>query len=260
MEKVAKVTENSLKSAAVLIPLYKEKLEKFETISLEQCLKVLQKHHIIAVSPAGLEVDYVRRSIPTEFFDAHFFQSAKSFSELQLTTEFYARFAGYKHILLYHLDSFVFTDELSDWCARDFDYIGAPWFEEDWPLDLVFRQSLSRWIRIRWYLGLDRGTLVGNGGFSLRKVATMLEVLTRFKDAAEKWPSNEDVFWAVAVPNLFPAFKVPSVETALKFAFESKLRKSYAATNGRLPFGCHDWWRRDIDFWRPFFKECGYDI
>jgi len=254
------VIENSVKSAAILVPIYKEKLEKYETISLEQCLKVLKQHHIIAISPSGLEMDYVWRGITTEFFDAHFFQSAKSFSELQLTREFYARFAQYKHILLYHLDSFVFSDELSDWCAKDFDYIGAPWFDETWPLGIAFRTPLPVWMWVRWFLGRDKGTLVGNGGFSMRKVATMIEVLTRFRAVAEKWPFNEDVFWAVAVPNLFPAFKVPPIEVAMEFAFESKPSKCYAATNGRLPFGCHDWWRQDIDFWRPFFKERGYHI
>ena len=254
------MVEDYDKSAAILIPIYKEKLDKYETIALEQCLQVLKRHKIIAVSPSGLKVDRDWGDLATEFFDAHFFQSAKSFSYLQLNRDFYSRFDQYKHILLYHLDSFVFSDQISDWCAKDFDYIGAPWIDEDWPLKLNLRRSLPLWIQIRWLLGRDKGVRVGNGGFSMRKVATMIEVLTRFRDAVARWPFNEDVFWAVAVPNLFPAFKVPPIEVALEFAFEGEPRKCFDLNNHRLPFGCHNWWREDIDFWRPFFEERGYRI
>jgi hypothetical protein len=59
---------------------------------------------------------------------------------------------------MYHLDSLVFNSNLHYWCNLNYDFIGAPWIKgPDLP-----------WLR-------EEG--VGNGGFSLRKVKSFLNLL-----------------------------------------------------------------------------------
>jgi hypothetical protein len=104
-------------------------------------------------------------------FPGRFFGSAIAHSRLMLSPAFYQAFADYKFVLLHHLDALVLEDRLEEWCERDLDYVGAPWLHcEDSP-----------WVNV---------PRVGNGGFSLRKIASFLKVInsTRLQESpAEYW-------------------------------------------------------------------------
>ena len=80
-----------------------------------------------------------------------------------LSSEFYRRFSKFEYILIYQLDAFVFKDQLNYWCKKGYDYIGAPWFEG-------FHLTKTG-VNI---IG------VGNGGFSLRRVKTHIDLTGRF--------------------------------------------------------------------------------
>ena len=63
---------------------------------------------------------------------------------------------------------------------------------------------------------------------------------------------NEDWFWAL-VPK---EFKYPSFDKALEFSFDSHPDLCYKLAEGRLPFGCHGWFkRRNIEFWSPLIER-----
>jgi len=195
-----------------------------------------------------------------------------------LSEKFYRSFIEYKYILIYHLDALVLSDQLEEWCNKDFDFIGAPWIKhKDAP-----------------YFGnpVYEGK-VGNAGFALKKINSFLRVLTSKKYAIEPkahWekyyaskkgatklfylhkrlikyvlPFNnvkldvarftnlsEEIFWVTRAKHYYPEFKFPSVETALRFAFECVPRYCFEINNHKLPFGCHAWQRYDSDFWEPY--------
>ncbi len=128
---------------------------------------------------------------------------------------------------------------------------------------------------------------VGNGGFSLRRVADFQRVLERprripnfIKSQAGKarqphhwgrrlkheWllaynfapcfpTSNEDFFWGILVPAACPSFRVPGLADASRFAFEVEPRHLYALNGEQLPFGCHAWERYDREFWLQVLPE-----
>src|SRR5206468_1498508 len=100
-------------------------------------------------------------------FPARHFKSARTHGRLELTTAYYEIFLAYEHILVYELDSLVFSDELEPWCDRGYDYVGAPWITT--PLNPTYRDPEA----------------VGNGGFSLRRPAACLRVIDRMK---RSWP------------------------------------------------------------------------
>ncbi|MEO6731335.1 MAG: DUF5672 family protein [Ferruginibacter sp.] len=220
-------------------------------------------------------------------FDKNYFENLAGYNRLLITQQFYERFVAVDFILIYQTDAFVFRDELDQWCAMKYDYIGAPWsgnhFYNDAPL-----------------LG------TGNGGFSLRNIKSSLKVLMKLRclEVLEQYknfnwrgivirlptilfqlywssriPGNfensysfqEDVFWCKSAParlynftchssilNLLGkllvknSYKIAPVDVASKFSFETNPIGLFQLNNGKLPFGCHAWEKYDIGFWTPF--------
>ena len=140
--------------AAVVIPVYKQALTPVEIVSLRQLRKVLGYYPLCFIHPESMEPDYgeLGAGIGAEAFDDVYFQSTTGYSALLLSAEFYDRFAAYEYVLIYQLDAFVFADRLAEFCQMGYDYIGAP-----------VRRLIPLWHAI--------GARVGNGGFSLRRVA-----------------------------------------------------------------------------------------
>ena len=101
---------------------------------------------------------------------SRFFGSAAAHGALLVSGLFYDAFAEYEFILIHHLDAFVFSDQLGEWCARGFDYIGTPWFTYD--------------------TDPPSPRFAGTGGFSLRRIAACRAVLhsrARGVEPAEFW-------------------------------------------------------------------------
>lgn len=276
------VVQESTNTVAVVVPMYKTELDHDEQISFRHLQEYLGAFDKFQVSPESLKVElegfHVRR------FRDEFFHSTATYSALLISPEFYRAFSQYQYILLYQLDCLVFSYNLLDWCARDFDYIGAPWFSEA-GADFVEESA------------------VGNGGLSLRKVESFLKVLEtpgadseleKYRDAicaALPWYRrvfclpyklrnwlrlsvtkgedivnetgpvaagrrlNEDCFWSFRARDYYPEFKLAPVKEALGFSFEMAPRRCFELNGKRLPFGCHAWNKYDRRFWEPFLLD-----
>ena len=146
--------------AVVVVPLYRSEMAPFERASLCQCAKVFGGHrNIVFFAPESLEISAFLEILPdagVERFEDKYFKSVSSYSWLLLTPGFYQRFQDYEYMLIYQLDAWVFRDELDYWCEKEYDYIGAPFV-------------------LKW--GHREKIIVGNGGFSLRRICSMLRVL-----------------------------------------------------------------------------------
>jgi hypothetical protein len=265
-------------TVAVVVPLSNRPwMSPDEETSMRQLEHFLGGYDRYLVAPSGIPVR--RSGFETMALPRKFFGSAVAHNHLLIWPPFYRAFAEYEYILMYHLDSLVFSDDLLSWCRRGYDYIGAPWLPcADTP-----------WVR---------EPAVGNGGFTLMRVASVLEVLaTRYRQrpvarwadaltrnrrfarpafraleriepslpaiarrALARWRvsespadhgNNNDYFWAFEARSFLPAFAVAPVAAALQFAFEAAPRRCFALNGGRLPFGCHAWTKFDRAFWEP---------
>ncbi|HKI18576.1 MAG TPA: DUF5672 family protein [Isosphaeraceae bacterium] len=252
----------SAPSVAITIPVYKPTMTDLEEMSLERCVEVLGRFPIVFFGPESLDYELylglVAQSTVVRFPD-RYFRSLETYSELLLSAAFYKAFSIFEFMLIYQLDAFVFRDDLEYWCSRDFDYVGAPWWDE----------------KMGW-------TGVGNGGFCLRKPARCLAVLTsRHKEDPEafwahvrrfnrnpviqamQYPRKiarelgvagtvdqflarfirrgcaEDHFWGYAAVRYWPEFRLASVEDALRFSVEGGLQQAAARYKEWPPFGCH---------------------
>jgi hypothetical protein len=225
--------------------------------------------------PKTLKVNF--NGFKIKRFSNKFFGTAKAHSKMLLSKSFYEAFSEYKFILIYHLDSLVFSDQLSEWCKIDYDYIGAPWVKHP---NAPYTGCIG-------YEGK-----VGNGGFSLRKIESYLKVFNsnnysiepskywenfyatssnylRLKNFYKKilmnfkfinnvkfelarYQENEEHFWANRASHYYRGFRIADVDTALRFAFECLPRYCFKKNGYNLPFGCHAWHKYDKEFWEPF--------
>lgn len=245
-------------TAAVVIPVYKSILDDLEVISIKQCVSVLGRYPVYLVMPDDLEAapfEKLYKNFRIKRFAAKYFENVNAYSRLLLSIEFYKAFNGHEYILIHQTDAFVFEDQLMEWCDRGYDYIGAPWIgEHSW-----LKDATPAWA---W-----RRSLVGNGGFSLRKISTFIKMLKLFR--INKFfflrenggiQIHEDLFWSLYIPSLNPFFKVPDADTALKFSVETYPSQAFKINKGKLPFGCHAWMKYELDFWKPFIEQYGHAV
>lgn len=226
----------------VVIPIYRNNLNVYEKISLNQMLKVLNKQEICFIAPESMTIDLSIKVKRVERFPDRFFISTKTYNELLMSDMFYARFCEYEYMLISQLDVFVFEDKTDYFCELGYDYIGAPWLAGYTNYEILNRKVLR----------------VGNGGFSLRKIASCRNAISRNLELAEYYiGKNEDVFFSACDEK---GLKVAPVEVALSFAFEREVRRSFELNNHMLPFGCHAWEKYDVEFWIPYIASFGYDV
>ena len=166
---VIETTKNNLvpkESVAVVVPISnRAEFTADEEISFRHLDHYLSGFDRYLVAPEGLKVR--RPGFEIASFGAQFFGSIAAHTRLMLDPRFYERFSRYRFILTYHLDALVFSDQLLKWCEMDFDFIGAP------------RIGTS-----------DRPHVVGNGGFALRKVESMLKVLR-----SREYAVDPQIYW-----------------------------------------------------------------
>jgi hypothetical protein len=216
-------------------------------------------------------------SVEVKEFKSSFFKGIDGYNKLLLSSKFYRVFDEYEYMLIYQTDAFVFRDDLDHWCSLGYDYIGAPWFQG-------------------WGIPTPDGKIigVGNGGFSLRRINSVLKGLQSitYSDFRKyingrrnlvKSLVKQPFYWflslfgenvlyyhstilfedrvisdVIAVKN--KDFKIPPAEEALQFSFEVNPRKLYEMNNYNLPMGCHAWLRYDPEFWKPHIKSFGYAL
>jgi len=249
-----------MEQVKVVIPIYKTNLSGLEIRSLRQACIVLKKYSLVVVKPESLDVSSLEAVFPAlsyKSFDDKYFNGIAGYNRLMLSADFYEAFIDNEYILIYQLDAYVFRDELADWCAKKYDYIGAPWLKRpiyDKPV-VAEVMNFFRWFdRLRGKVNKQSlYNKTGNGGFSLRKVESHYLAVKQFGSLIEEFLNrrhhlfNEDVFWATV-----PDFRYPKALESLDFAFDKYPDYCFNLKNHTLPFGCHGWYKRKMkSFWKP---------
>nr|WP_315422098.1 DUF5672 family protein [uncultured Pedobacter sp.] len=265
-------------SCVIVIPIYKSELSTYEKIALTQCGKLLSDYDIVILKPDDLEISNMQIgfSYSEVSFPSFYFKTVFSYNDLMLSERFYEKFLNYSYLLIYQLDAFVFKNELKYWCSLGYDYIGAPWLrEKEFPtLFKKAKEKIRSYLHRRYNLLDKQGrpdierqlyNHVGNGGFSLRKVKSFYNVCIQEKELVENYVGrnssdyHEDMFWSIEVNRKKKRIKIPTYKEALNFSIETAPQRAMTLIKGNMPFGCHAW-DKNILFWKPYFKEAGYQI
>ena len=276
--------ENRRKQVAIAVPLSnRTEFTSDERISLRHLLHYLDGYDRFFILQEGLSLPE-RHGFEMLRFGRQYFGSLQAHRRLLFSEEFYERFGDYEYVLIYHLDALVFSDRLTEWCRKGYDYVAPPWISH----------PEAPYAGMPSYEGK-----VGNGGFSLRKIDGFLSVLKSRKlwrnplrhtyralrsnlspagkifslasslklfipakngvrQELDAYSAPEDHFWANRAAHYHPGFRIAPLDTALQFAFECVPRYCYERNGHRLPFGCHAWERYDREFWTPFLlSEAG---
>ena len=256
-----------METVKVLIPVYRSVLSETERASVAQTVRMLGRHPLLLLHPCNVDVSAVLAEFPAlrplavsdEWLGTR--NGIAGYNRMMLSADFYDLFADTEYILVCHTDAWIFRDELSEWCARGYDCVAAPWVRRPvYDLPLV-RQWMA--LRLRQSLRSGRPTRqilygrVGNGGLSLRRVAAFRTACARYHERIERFAAdphhlfNEDVFWATV-----PAeFRYPSWREALAFAVDTHPAYCLRLAGGRLPFGCHSWSKpRMRRFWKRIIR------
>lgn len=259
---------------AIVIPVYKESIDKYEELSFRQCLKVLYRYPIFLLTHEHLDTsvyDNIAKDnnvkLDRSFFADEYFGSIAGYNSLLKSKQFYNAFEAFRYILIYQLDAFVFRDELEDWCKKEYDYIGAPWIADN-NGELMERKYWK----------------VGNGGLSLRKVSYCLKVLSwkgpvlkysyykklKYLPYILGWKNNmryflksklneDGIFGGLLTPSYINP-KLPSPKEAALFAFENPPLYMYHMCNNQLPFGCHAFLKFEYEtFWKQYIEVVNHN-
>lgn len=225
----------------VVIPVYKKELSNNELISLQQLVKTLKKYPICFLAPQGLKLDIELGCQPKyEYFPDSFFKSVHTYSRLMLTSELYQRFAKFEYMLVYQLDAFILKSNIQDFTELGYDYIGAPTLEGMYK---PYRE--------------EKVLFTQNGGFSLRKISSFISWTKNNSQEIElmqKYDDEDSIIYALRHKGI----KLAPVDVALRFSFDSNVRKCYQQADCQLPLGCHAWERYDYEFWKPVIEGFGY--
>lgn len=271
-----------MKKVAIVIPFHRQILNPDEEISLRHLRHHLSRYDHYLLFPDNVNIPRQFSDTSVKRVESKHFRSVVDYCLFLTSLPFYDLFSEYEFILIYHLDALVFSDRLLEWCDRNYDFVGAPWYKDVW------RE-----------MGLKPFPVdaVGNSGFSLRKVETCQRAILTYEKSLKAYSqkritdlliaknitkrvlasfmkpgihrnffssayfkeqqkirdprSYEDTFWAFEIRKYFENFKIPDADTAVDFSFETGPRYCLRKNKGKLPFGCHAWNKLDRAFWEP---------
>ena len=261
--------------SVIVVPIISPTIDGDELVSLKQCLKVLNRRDICYLCSDTLDTSFYQK-VNTEYgvafhkktFGQECFNGVEAYNCLCFSPELYKAFHQYKYMLIYQLDAYIFEDNLDYWCNHGYDYIGGPWLCH-WSNEV---ENLNHWE-------------VGNGGFSLRKVETFIDLLTNNKKLRKPLKGysqfcKENRFRIKGNPFLYLWFlfravsgyhntlayyirhdcqedkayakckynyllNIPSIHDALRFSFDMRPSTCYKLNGNILPMGCHMWYKND---------------
>lgn len=248
-----------MKNQVVIIVIsHKPVLNKFELRSLRQLYKILGLYPIRFVCPEKLDISNYRdinRDIVFDFIDPEWLRTYENFNKLKISPFLYQRYIQYEFILFYEPDAYVFSNNLEYWCKQGYDYIGAPL-----PVELIktMKDRFNVFLTLKDLVFPD---FIGNGGFSLRKTKTHINLLTVENKLANELMdngiSNEDLIINILLYNR--RFKLPKIEVAALFALELLPERFIGNSNG-LPMGCHAWYKSKelYSFWEKWIDPISF--
>lgn len=236
---------------AVLVPTHLEQLDEGLAATLLNNATQLKGYKLEVIlprtcSPSWYEAFFAEHGIDgtVRLVRAEYFGSPAAVNKMGTDPAFYRIYQEFDYILICHLDAWIFRDRLAYWMDKGYDFIGAPLFlpEND---KVHFLKRMA--------------PFGGNGGLSLRRVASCIRVLENFQPGlsllrlaqavyflarnrqwggmailfrllrelskdwrrtCEKYNIYEDVFFTIIAPLCGNRISIPSSRTAMKFACE----------------------------------------
>lgn len=227
--------DNNL-DCCIVIPVYRQ-LTVYEYLSFQRLVHIFGKseyqNNIYIVTHQGISTHEFRNiynKIQVIYIDEQYFKNGiVGYNKLIGSSSFYNIFINYKYILIHQLDCFVFYNNLKYFIDLDYDYYGAPIFN-------VVEKDKQGNIKFKF-----PKVMVGNGGFSLRKVKTFYDFC---KQNGDQIDHNEDVFFCYFHKE---HFNICPINIAKEFAFDCFPNKVFEEVK-KLPMASHGYQKMGIQW------------
>lgn len=243
----------------IVVPIYQERFNNQEKASLNQLTKIIanKEYDIVLLLPK--KFDDVKQKYANIFsetkckihFDIQhdvFFKDTFVYSRLLTNRKWYTNYLQWKYMYIYQTDCWVTKDEFEYWTSKDYDWIGGPIITLD-----------ALWKNLK-----ERDGIVGNGGFSLRKISTMMDILNPDGELCTTYPSLKKCFKNILIEDRFFCddiaalyhINVPSLHDAGLFSIDQTpdyIRQEITSED-ELPFGIHKVFSY-LEYWKKFIPE-----
>ncbi|PYE85238.1 DUF5672 family protein [Phyllobacterium leguminum] len=164
---------------AVVVPTHLEQLDEQFAATLLHNATQLRDYKLEIVlpetnSPSWYESFFAKHGIngTVRLMPAKYFGSPAAVNKMGTDPAFYRVYQEFDYILICHLDAWIFRDQLAYWMEQGYDFIGAPLFlPENGNVHFLRRMA----------------PFGGNGGLSLRRVASCIRVLETFHPGINPW-------------------------------------------------------------------------
>lgn len=237
------------KKVCIIIPIYKERLNKFEQLSIRLVKQKLALYDTYFITYHTLDMRGYREfsNIKVNFFPKKYFKNALSYNRLLLNPHFYRCFEDYTYMLIVQTDALVLgeADQLEKFMAMHYDYWGARWRE---PVEICAWDILEKTKKkimakcpkvIRRCLTISpQMCYVGNGGLSLRNIDRTIALLDEKRMQAWCWLDNEDKFFAYYGLKNSVGYRIAPSDQVDEFSLEGMIKQKLGEVD---PFGVHGW-------------------
>ena len=227
------------KKCVVVIPVYRNP-DNFEKVNLLKTVSVFRETHtIVLVCPDNFSTAAYNEIYGYDFavtrFPRKYFRSKETYSEMLLSVGFYKTFSSWEYMLIVQPDVFIFGNVLELEQFYGYAYLGAP-YDKNY---------------VKNAFGYDC-EMVGNGGFSLRNIRTMTEILGEEYPEFSKYGGVEDQFISNV---LHKKNMLAPVDLARKFSIDNNPEYWFERNSNELPFGVHMAKPEFRSFWKQHIIE-----
>lgn len=248
---------SSYKNCVVLLPINKLNLSELELLATRKNLDILSDWPQVILAPLKLEnkieqflfsdINGTREYI---YLDDKHFDNVTSYDQLLRQRWFYEMFSAFEYMLLIQIDVVVFRDELKDWIAKAFSYIGAPWVvsnSNEHETYQVGNGGLSLRRIPDFLMSLDKFALMRCPNWYLKKLGypSWTHFIAQYLFGFNRWvwpnKTHEDFFWSQLIPSICKDFRIASSDEAFLFSIEVVPRMSSIKISEQTPFGLHAW-------------------
>lgn len=176
-----------MRKFCLVTPTHKAQINKAENVMLKNSLNQHTGVDHFFCIPDNIPIHFFSENYPNSTIvqiSSKYFESLQAYNRLLLSSHFYTMFREYTYLAILQLDA-VLLRNIEPVIDLDFDYVGAPWRKNI--RVSVFKNKLhGNNKRLLWLP--FRNVQVGNGGLSIRKIESMIQLTANL----EKMPFAEN--------------------------------------------------------------------
>lgn len=169
-----------MKKFCLVTPTHKASINEVENLMLKSSLNLHKNTDHFFCVPDNIPLIFFRRNYPKSTIitiSSTNFDSPQAYNRLLLSSRFYLMFARFAYLTVLQLDS-VLLRNIEPIVDMNFDYVGAPW-RKNIRVSVLNKKMHGNNKRLFWLP--FRNVRVGNGGLSIRKIESMLQVTEKLK-------------------------------------------------------------------------------